>query len=74
MNAGGGIDPGDVLSPKGVGATAFVKYGWDKASAAEMRSAGSNFRSLSSKSMACGEAFGKTCWNGIFAYRGNCLI
>lgn len=52
MNAGGGIDPGEVFKPKGVGATALVKYGWESASAADMRSAGSNLRSLSRRSMA----------------------
>ena len=24
--------------------------------------------------LPCGEAFGSTCWNGIFGYLGNCLI
>lgn len=52
MNAGGGIDPGDVFKPKGVGATALVKYGWESASAADIRSAGSNLRSLSRRSIA----------------------
>ena len=52
MKEGGGIDPGEVFSPKGVGVMALVKYGWDSASAAEIRSAGSNFKSLSSRSIA----------------------
>lgn len=49
---GGGIEPGEVFKPKGVGATALVKYGCESASAAEMRSAGSNFKSFSRRSMA----------------------
>jgi hypothetical protein len=46
------MEPGDVLSPNGVGATALVKYGCERASAADILSAGSNFNSLSNRSIA----------------------
>ena len=52
MNAGGGIEPGAELIPNGRGVVALVKYGWERASAADMRSVGSNFRRRSSRSIA----------------------
>ena len=58
---------------RGYGNEPVVKYGWFRASAAEIRLAGSNWRRRSRRSIACGEALGRTCWKGIFGYRGYCF-
>jgi len=65
------MDPGAELSPKGVALLASVKYGCESASAAEMRSAGSNLSNRSRRSRAAGDAFGRTCAKLILGYRGN---
>ena len=47
------MEPGGIFMPKDMSAVS-VKYGCESASTAEMRSAGSNFRSRSRRSIAAG--------------------